>query len=167
MDEGPIEALFDVTIIGGGPVGLFGSFYAGMRGMKAKIVDSLTEFGGQLAALYPEKYIFDMPGFPRVVSRDLVNEMAEQGLRFAPTVALGERVDALETLPDGNLRLVTNKATHLSKTVIVCAGAGAFTPKRLAIPGIEEMEGCGVHYFVQNKKQFEGNDLLIVGGGDS
>src|SRR5579862_2038135 len=115
--------LFDTTIIGGGPVGLFGSFYAGMRGMKTKIIDSLPEFGGQLSALYPEKYVFDMPGFPKVLARDLANEMVEQGMRFAPTAVLGERVEKLERLPDETLLITTDRAQHATKTVIVCAGA--------------------------------------------
>jgi thioredoxin reductase len=159
--------LFDTTIIGAGPVGLFGGFYAGMRGMKTKLIDSLPELGGQLSALYPEKYVYDMPGFPKVVARDLANEMAEQGTRFNPALALGERVNTLERQVDGTFLLCTDKAAHLTKTVIICAGAGAFSPKRLDVPGMEEFEGRGVHYFVRDKSQFEGQNLLIVGGGDS
>ncbi len=159
--------VFDTTIIGAGPVGLFGSFYAGMRGMKTKLMDSLPELGGQLAALYPEKLVFDMPGFPRILARDLANEMAEQGLRFSPTTTLGERVETLERLPDETLRLTTDKDVHYSRTVIICAGAGAFSPKRLEAEGIDAMEGRGVHYFVRDKSQFADKNLLIVGGGDS
>ena len=159
--------LFDTTIIGAGPVGLFGGFYAGMRGMKTKLIDSLPELGGQLSALYPEKYVYDMPGFPKVVARDLANEMAEQGTRFGPALALGECVNTLERQADGSFILCTDKTQHLTKTVIVCAGAGAFSPKRLDVPGMEEFEGRGVHYFVRDKAQFQGQNLLIVGGGDS
>lgn len=159
--------VFDTTLIGGGPVGLFGSFYAGMRGMKTKVIDSLPELGGQLSALYPEKYVYDMPGFPRVLARDLAREMAEQGTRFQPALALGERVETLQRLPDETLLLTTDKSEHLTRTVIICAGAGAFSPKRLDVPGIAEYEEHGVHYFVRNKAQFEGQNLLIVGGGDS
>jgi thioredoxin reductase (NADPH) len=159
--------LFDTTIIGGGPVGLFGAFYAGMRGMKTKIVDSLPELGGQLSALYPEKYVFDMPGFPKVLARDLVTEMAAQGTRFGPALALGERAEALEFRPDETILLRTDKAEHHTRTLIICAGAGAFSPKRLDVPGMREFEGAGVHYFVRDKAQFAGKKLLIVGGGDS
>ena len=159
--------LFDVTIIGGGPVGLFGSFYAGMRSMKTKIIDSLPELGGQLSALYPEKFVFDMPGFPKVLARDLAQEMAEQGLRFAPTVVLGERVETVERQADESIVLKTDKGEHRTKTVVICAGAGAFSPKRLGVEGMESFEGRGVHYFVRDKAQFAGKDLLIVGGGDS
>ena len=159
--------VFDITIIGGGPVGLFGSFYAGMRGMKTKIVDSLPELGGQLSALYPEKYVYDMPGFPKVLARDLASEMIEQGLRFNPATALGERVETLDRHPDGHWILGTDKAIHETKTVVICAGAGAFAPKRLDVPGLMEMEGRGVHYFVRSKDLFADKRLLIVGGGDS
>lgn len=159
--------IFDITIIGAGPVGLFGAFYAGMRGMTTRIIDSLPELGGQLSALYPEKYVYDMPGFPKILARDLANEMIEQGTRFQPTAVLGEQVLTLERRDDTTIALGTDKATHLTKTVVICAGAGAFSPKRLDVPGIEEFEGRGVHYFVQNKLHFADKDLLIVGGGDS
>lgn len=161
------QAVFDITLIGAGPVGLFGSFYAGMRGMKTKIVDSLPEFGGQLSALYPEKYVYDMPGFPKVLARDLAMEMAEQGLRFQPAVVLGERVETLTRGEDGVWLLQTDKARHGSQTVVICAGAGAFSPKRLSVPGLEEFEERGVHYFVRKKDAFAGKRILIVGGGDS
>ena len=158
---------YDITIIGGGPVGLFGSFYAGMRGMKTKIVDSLPELGGQLSALYPEKYVFDMPGFPKVIARDLANEMIEQGLRFGPAVALDQRVETLTTEADGTLALTTDKETHYTRTVVICAGAGAFSPKKLDAPGLLELEGRGVQYFVHNKADYQDKRLVIVGGGDS
>jgi ferredoxin/flavodoxin---NADP+ reductase len=159
--------LFDTTIVGAGPVGLFGCFYAGLRGMKTKLIDSLPELGGQLAALYPEKYIYDMPGFPRVLARELVAQLVEQAERFRPTFALGERVETLSHKPDGVIHLVTQKDAHLTRTVVLCAGAGAFAPKRLPVPGLAEFEGRGVHYFVRDKTVFEGKRLLIVGGGDS
>jgi len=159
--------LFDTTIIGGGPVGLFGCFYAGMRNMKTLLIDSLPELGGQLTALYPEKYVYDMPGFPKALARDIAEEMIEQGLHFHPTVVLGECVQNLNRLPDGTFELTTDKATYHTRTVVICAGAGAFSPKRLSVPGVEAFEGRGVHYFVRNKAQFEGQRILIVGGGDS
>src|SRR5437667_7321733 len=85
----------DVTIVGGGPVGLFASFYAGLRGMSVRIIDSLPELGGQLTALYPEKYVYDMPGFPKILAKDLAKEMAEQGTQFHPQLALEETANEL------------------------------------------------------------------------
>jgi thioredoxin reductase len=161
------QELFDVTIVGGGPVGLFGTFYAGIRQMKTKLIDSLPELGGQLSALYPEKFVFDMPGFPKVLARDLAAEMSTQGTRFNPTVCLGEKVLTVRHEDDGTITLTSDKGEHRTKTVILAIGAGAFAPKKLGTPGVEEFEGRGVHYFVQNKAQFAGKDLLIVGGGDS
>lgn len=159
--------LFDVTIIGGGPVGLFGAFYAGMRQMKTKIIDGLPELGGQLTALYPEKYIYDAPGYSRILARDLVEELIVQGLKFNPAVCLQEKVLELKHEPDETITLTTNLGRHRSKTVILAIGVGAFSPKRLGIAGLEEFENRGVHYFVRDKTLFAGKRLLIVGGGDS
>jgi thioredoxin reductase (NADPH) len=161
------NALYDVTIVGGGPVGLFGAFYAGMRQMKTKILDSLPELGGQLSTLYPEKYVFDMPGFPKVLAKDLAANMVEQAMRFHPTICLSEMVLQLAHEADGTITLTTQRGTHRTRTLIIATGAGAFAPKRLGTPGVEEFEDRGVHYFVRNKAQFAGKRLLIVGGGDS
>lgn len=159
--------IYDVTIVGGGPVGLFGAFYAGMRQMRTKIIDSLAELGGQLTALYPEKYIFDMPGFPKVLARDLVKDMVEQGLRFGATACLEEKVLQLCHEADETITLTTQRAAHRSRTVILATGAGAFSPNRHNAPGLEEFEGNGVYYFVRDKSQFAGKRVLIIGGGDS
>ena len=135
--------------------------------MRTKIIDSLPELGGQLNALYPEKYVFDMPGFPKILARDLAEQMIEQGMRFQPTVSLGEKVLRLAREEDETIRLETEKAIHRAKTVILATGAGAFSPTKLDTPGVNEFEGNGVHYFVRDKSQFAGKRLLIVGGGDS
>jgi len=164
---GDANEIFDVTIIGAGPTGLFGAFYAGMRNMSVKIIDALPEAGGQLAALYPEKYIYDAPGFPKVVAKDLVKMLVEQAGQWNPAMVLGERVLTLTQTADGHWALGTDKGTHLTRTVVVCAGVGAFAPNKLAAPGVDTLEGAGVHYFVKEKAAFQGKDLLIVGGGDS
>ncbi len=135
--EDAAETIFDVTIIGGGPVGLFGAFYAGLRQLKTKIIDSLPELGGQLSALYPEKYVFDMPGFPKVLARDLARDMAEQAMRFNPTVCLSEMALELEHEPDGTIRITTQRARHRTRALIIATGAGAFSPKRLDVVGVE------------------------------
>lgn len=162
------DELFDCTIIGGGPTGLYGAFYAGMREMSVKIIDSLAELGGQVNALYPEKYIYDVAGFPKVKGKDLIAACAEQGLQFGPTVCLGERVEKLETQEDGSFVLRTDKAAHRTKTVMIAAGVGAFAPRKLPDqPEIDVLEGKSVFYFVKSFEPFRGKKLLIVGGGDS
>ncbi|HTY11626.1 MAG TPA: NAD(P)/FAD-dependent oxidoreductase [Bacteroidota bacterium] len=163
--------LFDITIIGGGPVGLFASFYAGLRHMKTKIIDALPELGGQLTALYPEKYIYDVAGFPKVVAKDLAKNLIEQGLHHGPSVCLSEKVESLRPDEvDGQqlLRLLThNGGEHDTKALLLTVGIGAFVPRRLDLAGIEKFENTHVHYFVKDKSVFKGKKLLIVGGGDS
>ncbi|MGH2587862.1 MAG: NAD(P)/FAD-dependent oxidoreductase [Dehalococcoidia bacterium] len=163
-----MDGLFDVTIVGGGPTGLFAAFYAGMREMSVKIVDSLGELGGQVSALYPEKHIYDVAGFPQVLGRDLVANCVKQGLQFGPTVCLGERVQSLQRQEDGSFTLSTDKQEHRTRTVIVAAGVGAFAPRKLPnIPDLDALEGRSVFYFVKSLEQFRDKRLLIVGGGDS
>ncbi|MCS6777010.1 MAG: NAD(P)/FAD-dependent oxidoreductase [Chloroherpetonaceae bacterium] len=165
--ELPAEDLYDITIVGGGPVGLFGAFYAGLRQMKTKIIDSLPELGGQLNALYPEKYVYDMPGFPKILARDLAEQLIQQAMRFNPTICLNEKVLRLAHQPDGTIVLETQKGVHHTRTVVLATGAGAFSPTKLDTPGVNDYEGRGVFYFVRDKSQFTGKRLLIVGGGDS
>jgi thioredoxin reductase (NADPH) len=157
----------DVTIIGGGPTGLFASFYAGLRGMEARIIDSLPQLGGQLMALYPEKYIYDMPGYPAILAKDLAANMIEQGLQFEPEVVLGETVVDLQKDPEGYTLTTDKNKTYLTRTVIIAAGAGAFTPTRLGVEGEETYINKGLYYGVQQKSLFENKSIAIVGGGDS
>jgi thioredoxin reductase len=161
------QDVYDITIIGAGPAGLFGTFYAGMRQMKTKVIDALEQPGGQVAVLYPEKYVFDAPGYKKILAKDLVKNLVDQAFQFNPTVVLGERVISLKK-QDGIFQLLTDKnTTHYSKTVLVAAGVGAFSPNKLDAPGVAEYEGKGVYYFVRDKSLFKGKKLLIVGGGDS
>ena len=161
------DDIYDITIIGAGPAGLFGAFYAGMRELRTKIIDALEEPGGQLAALYPEKYIYDAPGFPQIIAKDLVTNLVEQAARWNPTMCLGERVLGLAHRDDGIIRLTTSKGEHLTRTVLIAAGVGAFEPTRIKAPGVAQFESSGVFYFVKSKAAFAGKRLLIVGGGDS
>jgi ferredoxin/flavodoxin---NADP+ reductase len=162
------DEIYDLTIIGGGPVGLFGLFYAGMREMKTKVIDSLEALGGQLIAIYPEKYIYDMPGFPKIKAKDLVRDMVAQGLQYGATPVLGEKVEGLQRREDGIWELTTDRGTaHLSKTVVITAGAGGFAPRKLDLPGLTELEGRSVSYFVTDLEAFRDKDVLIIGGGDS
>lgn len=160
--------MVDLAIIGAGPTGLFAAFYAGLRQMTVKLLDSLELLGGQLTTLYPEKYIYDVAGFPRVLSKDLATSLAEQALQYKPSVCLGEQV--LDLIFDEATKVYTvktNKDTHRARSVIIAAGVGAFQPKTLPLANAKSFEGRGLYYFVKEIKAFEGKKVLIVGGGDS
>ena len=158
--------LKDITIIGAGPTGLFALFYAGMRGVSAQVVDALPERGGQLAALYPEKYIFDVGGFPQILAKDLVRVLAEQAGRFGEPVHLGQRVTGLEN--DGDrFVLVTERDRFPTRAVVIAAGIGAFSPRRLPQPCAEPWYGRGIYDVVTDPEAFRGQKVVIIGGGDT
>lgn len=159
--------VFDITIIGGGPVGLFTAFYAGLRQAKVKIIESLPQLGGQLSALYPEKYIYDVAGFPKVTAQELVNNLIEQMNHFQPVIALNESVQAVEKKEDHVFELTTNEGVHYSKTIIITAGNGAFNPRKLELQSAEKYESKNLHYFVDDMNKFVGKKVLLFGGGDS
>jgi len=156
----------DITIIGGGPTGLFAAFYAGMRGSSCRIVDSLPELGGQLTALYPEKYIFDVGGFPKVLAKDLVKNLVEQGLQFEPEVLLDEQVQTLEWMGD-HFELRCSGGTYRSRTVVIAGGKGAFEPMPLKCAGYDDLLHSGVEYAVRDPEAFRDKRVVVVGGGDS
>jgi thioredoxin reductase len=159
--------LYDLTVVGAGPVGLFGVFYAGMRGLRVNVLDSLEMIGGQLNALYPEKYIYDMPGFPKVMAKDLVKQLWEQAQFAKPALNLGRKVTRIERA-DGHLRLLCEGGEEFhSKTVMLALGMGAFKPRKLEVPGLAEREGRNVHYFVHKLDRFNDKRVLVIGGGDS
>ena len=157
----------DITIVGGGPTGLFAAFYAGMRGLSARIVDSLPELGGQLAALYPEKYIFDVGGFRKILAKDLTRDLVEQAMQFGPDLVLDEEVRDVVREDDGTLRLDCSGGSYRTATVVIAGGKGAFEPRHLDVPGYDELLGRGVHYAVGDPEAYVGRRVLIVGGGDS
>ena len=158
--------LHDITIIGGGPTGLFAAYYAGFHGLTAKNIDSLPELGGQLTAAYPEKYIYDVPGFPRILAKDLVKNLVKQAMSYySPTLCLGESVQRLEPSSKKRLRILTDRAEHVTNALIITAGLGMYTPRRLK--GAEPFEGKGLSYTVTRTEEFRGKEVLIVGGGDS
>ncbi|BCJ85915.1 NAD(P)/FAD-dependent oxidoreductase [Effusibacillus dendaii] len=161
------DRVYDITIIGGGPVGLFSAFYAGIRDMSTKIIDSLPQLGGQLAELYPDKYIYDVAGFPKIYAKDLIANLKEQMAPYHPTVCLNERVLKLEKQPDGIFRLTSDTTVHLAKTVLIAGGIGAFTPRRLPAENAAQFEGKGIRYFIDDVSKFKGMNCLVVGGGDS
>jgi thioredoxin reductase (NADPH) len=157
----------DVAIIGAGPVGLFTVFECGMLDMKCHVFDALDMAGGQCAALYPEKPIYDIPGYPRIDAAILVDRLAEQAEPFAPTYHLGYPVTGLECTAEGFV--VTNAADVrvVARAVVIAAGGGAFGPNRPPLAGIEAFEGKSVFYLVRRREDFRGKRIVIAGGGDS
>ena len=161
----PNEVL-DVTIIGGGPTGLFGAFYAGVRGISARIIDSLPELGGQLMALYPEKDVFDVGGIPKILAKDLAKDMVAQGLQFGAEAILDEEIHELKQ--DGDHFLLKGRnADYASRSVVIAGGKGAFEPMHLKAPGYDELLGKGIHHSVKDPEDYRGKKVLLVGGGDS
>jgi len=157
----------DVAIIGAGPVGLFAIFECGMMGMSCHVIDSLPEIGGQCTALYPEKPIYDIPGYPMVEAGELIRKLEEQAAPFKPEYHLNQQVVGM-----GNKDAIWNIETSAgnilqAKTIIIAAGAGAFGPNRPPLDDIESYEGISVFYMVKNKADFIDKDIVIAGGGDS
>jgi len=159
--------LTDIVIIGGGPVGMFAAFYAGMRQASVKIIESMPQLGGQLSALYPEKDIYDVAGFPRVKAQELVDRLREQLEVFKPEICLDEKVLDVRKLGERLFEITTDRGVHHARAVIIAAGVGAFEPRKLELAGAEKYEGINLHYFVNDLEQFRGKRVLISGGGDS
>jgi thioredoxin reductase len=163
--------LVDITILGAGPTGLAAAYYAGHRDASVRIVESLEQLGGQVAATYPEKHIYDVAGHPKILGQALVDLCAEQGLQYGAEVIPGEEAKALERVTENGeevLALTTEKGgPYLSRALIVTAGHGAFEPRKLGVEGIEEWEDKGVYYFVREKDVFMDKACVVVGGGDS
>lgn len=158
----------DAVIVGAGPVGLFAVFELGLLDIRSAVIDILDRPGGQCAELYPEKPIYDIPGYPVITGQGLVDKLLEQIKPFHPTFHLARMVESLAREPDGRWRLTTDRGdTFLCKVVVIAAGGGSFQPKRPPVPGIEDYEGTSVHYAVRRMEDFRGHDVLIVGGGDS
>jgi thioredoxin reductase (NADPH) len=156
----------DILIIGAGPAGLYGAYYAGFRGWSVAVMDALPEVGGQITAMYPEKDIFDVAGFPSVKGRVLVENLFEAAAPFHPTYLLGEQAVTLETSADSPAVVTgSNGSTITAKAVIITGGIGSFTPRSL--PADEGWEGRGLVYFVPRLADHAGKDIVIVGGGDS
>ncbi|HFD38930.1 MAG TPA: NAD(P)/FAD-dependent oxidoreductase [Anaerolineae bacterium] len=162
-----MTAAYDLIIIGAGPVGLFATFYAGMRELKTLTLEALPKPGGQPAVLYPEKYLYDVAGFPAVTGQELVQRLWEQANQFDAAFHFNEQVTGLEVVEPRRIRLTTARGVYHSGAVVLATGIGAFGPRRLTAPGVAEFEGKGVEYVVRRKEDFLGKRLLIVGGGDS
>ena len=165
------NGVVDITILGAGPTGLAAAYYAGHRDASVRLVESLEQLGGQVAATYPEKHVYDVAGHPKILGQKLVDMCAEQGLQYGAEVVLGEEAKTLERVDeDGEelLALTTAKGgPYLSRALIVTAGHGAFEPRKLGVDDIDRWEGKGLHYFVRQKEVFKDKACVIVGGGDS
>jgi thioredoxin reductase (NADPH) len=173
MGKSDSSDIVDILFLGAGPTGLFGAFYAGMREMTHKVVDALPEPGGQITALYPEKVIYDTPGFPAIVGRELVENLVRQSAQWGGAMCLGERALNLYRQPiagepgDGLWVVDTDKGSHPARAVIIAAGIGAFEPVRLKNESLDQFEGKGVVYGMVRPSEFAGKRVLVVGGGDS
>ncbi len=162
-------AITDLTIIGGGPTGIFAAFQCGMNNISCRIIESMPRLGGQLTALYPEKHIYDVAAFHEVQASGLIDSLWKQAERYHPGVVLNDQAISYRKLDDGSFIVVTaaGQSFH-SRALLVAAGLGAFKPRTLPQLGdVSHLEGSSLFYSVQSRKDFEGKKVVIVGGGDS
>lgn len=161
-------ALYDVTIIGGGPAGLFSAFYSGMREMKTKVIEFLPFLGGKIPYFYPDKVIRDVGGIHTITGDKLTEQLVEQAKTFDPTIVLGSQVEGLERLSNGNFILTDHKGNeHYTKTVIIATGFGSLKSVELDLPSAPKYTNSNLHYFVRDMEKFRGKRVVISGGGNS
>lgn len=161
------QDVYDVTIIGGGPTGLYAAFYGGMRQLRVKIMESMPQLGGQIAALCPGKPIYAAPGYAKVSGDAFVEELMEQAYLFDPTVVLNQTLQTIEKTRDGLFILSTADDVHYSRTILITAGAGALQPRRLKMENAAQYEKQNLHYFIKDRNRFKGRNVFICGGGNS
>jgi thioredoxin reductase (NADPH) len=162
------ETAVETVIVGAGPVGLFQIFELGLLGIRAAIIDSLAQVGGQCTELYPDKPIYDIPALPVCGAQELIDRLLEQVKPFNAAFHLAQEVTELEPLADGKFRVVTSLGNRFTAgAVVIAAGVGSFQPRRLVLEGVERFEGKSVHYRIRSAAEFHGKDLVICGGGDS
>lgn len=158
--------IYDVTIIGGGPAGLYAAFYAGLRNMKTKIIEFQSELGGKVR-LFPEKKIWDIGGQPPITGDAFIKQLIEQGLTFHPTVHVETKVERIVDQLDGTFHIETNKGTHMSRSVIVAVGGGIIQPQKLQVAGVPKEDVQNMHYVVREFEHFRDQVVLISGGGNT
>jgi thioredoxin reductase (NADPH) len=161
----PAVLAIDVLIIGAGPVGLYGAYYAGFRGLSVAVIDSLPELGGQVSALYPEKHIYDVAGLPAVPARALIDNLAEQAAEYSPTYLLGEQALTMASTPDHVVIRTSLDREVRARAVVIAGGLGTFSPRPL--PCGTGYAGRGLFYFVPQLEVLRGLGVVVVGGGDS
>lgn len=158
--------IYDMTVIGGGPVGMFAAFYAGLHSAKVLLLESLAELGGQPGNLYPAKILYDIGGYPNISGQKLVEQLETQVAHFKPTIQTATNVQTI-TKTDEGFTLETTNGTYQSKSVIIATGGGAFTPRKLAVDYDPALDDKLVNYFVRDLNSFKDLDVAIAGGGDS
>ncbi len=158
----------DIIIIGAGPVGLFTVFEAGLLKLKCHLIDALPQPGGQCAEIYPKKPIYDIPGYPSILAKDLVEKLLEQIKPFSPGYTLGESAETIKKDDKGFFHVTTNKGTiHKAPVVAIAGGLGVFTPRKPPVLNLSEFEDNGVNYIIKDPSVFENKEIVISGGGDS
>ncbi|MDC7954010.1 NAD(P)/FAD-dependent oxidoreductase [Liquorilactobacillus mali] len=160
------ENYYDITIIGGGPVGIFAATYARMRQAKIQLIESLDQLGGQVSTLFPAKSLYDIPGFDSIKGDHLISNLLSQNNQFKPDIFLNETVQDIAKTDLGFVITTTKKKTY-SRTIIIATGVGAFQPRKLAVENADKFENKQLRYFVKNLQDFRGKDIAIAGGGDS
>ncbi|MEN8247834.1 MAG: NAD(P)/FAD-dependent oxidoreductase [Bacteroidota bacterium] len=167
-----MDKVYDVTIVGAGPVGLFASFYAGMRGLDTLVLETRSEVGGALTAIYPEKYIYDMVGFPKILAKDLIHNLYVQSSHFNNKIRYNSQVIDIKKNEDDVFELTTVENDVIySKTVLISTGMGSFTPRKLpalkAFEHFENQENRGIKYVIKDKEKYYGQKVIVAGGGNS
>ncbi|PHX91832.1 MAG: ferredoxin--NADP(+) reductase [Flavobacteriales bacterium] len=162
----PIQT--DIIIIGSGPAGLFAVFEAGLLGLHCHLIDVLAQPGGQLTEIYPKKPIYDIPGFPSILAGELFENLMLQAAPFKPGFTLGERAEIIQSTPQGQFVVITNKGTaHQAPNIAIAGGLGCFEPRKPPIQNIDDFENNGIEYIIKDPEKYRGKRLVIAGGGDS
>jgi thioredoxin reductase (NADPH) len=161
-----MQHVYDVTIIGGGPAGLYSAFYSGLRGLKTKLIESQSQLGGKVL-LYPEKLIWDIGGHPPILGEKFVKQLIQQAKTFDPTILTNTKVDFIERQENLFIVHTATGEKHYSKTVLLAVGGGIINPQKLTLEGAEKYEMSNLHYTVQSYKRFVNKDILISGGGNA